>query len=905
MKNLSKDKYLKYKLKYYLLKNKNIQKGGMDNDNNDNYESNNESEHETNIEDPEGYSTPQRNNSNHINPPPVRRPRLGENVDRDEYNEYHNNWDVDNEDDEYDYYDNNDNQNFDFPDLDELSNEKKYEVATDLIKKEKTINFTNININCNDFITFNDILILCDNKSEIKSIYQINTDGELLKTVQSYGDNLNFINPISIIKLNNQNIAILDNYKIIIFDNELNYLNTIEIEFNQINIEESDIKPFKIINNVFDSVIIIIFNNFPIINITYEGKYFFNYKSTDLTIKEFLNTIKETNQGTEQMYSILVGGTNLTWEEYLLEQPVINYTNNIIFNENSMIIFPEFINYMLFFTKLNNNLLKLKLPQESTKPITSFNLHFENFDDIIIEFINNDFIISINYENEYITIFDTDFNIYYEQKLEFTNFVNIKLLKNNKIGILDELGLLVIYDITELLNKLPLNISIKTFYDNLKLPNITGPSITIKYIINKENEKLFTYKLKFFDNNDNEINDKNVDIFTQLYSQQDDLFNSKLFFRYKNLITDKYDSAIDDSGLTKNTFFLISKYLIEDQNSILVKSFYDDEIFTLKSIEDFVNSEIEYDNKIVGELKEIDLNKEKLNNYLEKVEFFGKIFALAIINKINIPIKLDPFLLFYLKNDFITNDLIEKDKYIFNIINDYNKELLNNHPYACLKNFCNYKNNPKIKNSCAYDILDGVLEYNNLEDLKKIESINIKKIVDDNKIYNKIIFYNQFKIGFKKILDIDKYKFYRLSLKSINEIIYGIDDINRCILFKHMLSNDNINIIKEIISYYYDFYNNNPDDKFNGNEYLKLLLRAITSNSTIPINGYNNYPISIKFININKPISIHTCYNQFFINMDILCDYKKMNESNKNNSELYLLFSKNTLNNLVNDFSNV
>ena len=324
---------------------------------------------------------------------------------------------------------------------------------------------------------------------------------------------------------------------------------------------------------------------------------------------------------------------------------------------------------------------------------------------------------------------------------------------------------------------------------------------------------------------------------------------------------------------------------MENQNSVLVKSFNDDEIYTLKSID--------------------DLNKEEFNNYLDKVEFLGKIFALAIIYKINIPIKLDPFLLFYLKNDFIDNDLIEKDKYIFNIINDYNKELLNKHPYACLKNFCNYKDNQKIKNSCAYDISEGELGYNNLKDLKKIESINIKKIIDDNKIYNKIVFYKQFKIGFIKILDINKYKFYRLSLKSINEMIYGIDDINPNILFKYMLSNDNINIITNIISHYYDFYNNNPDDKFNGNEYLKLLLRVITSNSTIPINGYDKYPISIKFLNLNKPISIHTCFNQFFINNNILCNYKKMNESDKNNTELYLLFSKNSLNNLVNDFSTI
>ena len=194
----------------------------------------------------------------------------------------------------------------------------------------------------------------------------------------------------------------------------MNYLNTIEIEFNQINIEETDIKPFKIINNVFDSVIIIIFNNFQIINITYECKYFFNYKSSDLTIKEFLNTKRETN----------LSINNLTWEEYLLVQPV-NYTNNIIFNENSMIIFPEFINHMLFFTKLNNNLLKLNLPQEPTNPITSFNLHFEDFRDIIIEFINNDFIISINNKNDYITIFDTNFNIYYEQKLDSINPIGL------------------------------------------------------------------------------------------------------------------------------------------------------------------------------------------------------------------------------------------------------------------------------------------------------------------------------------------------------------------------------------------------------------------------------------------------------------------------------------------------
>jgi len=412
-------------------------------------------------------------------------------------------------------------------------------------------------------------------------------------------------------------------------------------------------------------------------------------------------------------------------------------------------------------------------------------------------------------------------------------------------------------------------VNIQTVLDNLQFnpdENIQQPLICY-YLMSTDNKKIFEYTNKFYDIETNEqLLQDEINIFEILYEYKEILLipNSKPFFKYYNLTDKSFDDAIDSGGLTKNVFYLLSKYFGKTKSNLYFTQDSDTKLYTLKAF-----------------------TKKPSKEEIDKIYFIGQLFGLAIKLSQLIEIELDLFLLYQMAND---DFYWSNTKKIKSIINDYDSTLLNsNYPYACYNS-----NIAQSKPSCNFTI-NNEGEYIEI-DLANIPNETTKKIIETNKSNKDQI--DNFVRGFRSQIDIEITKLNRLPLKQFNELIYGIKTNNYDLLIEHLEFNNfsdikQINSIKKLIS---DNIKIDPD-------YIDKLLLVITGTTKIPSIGYpkdNRLRIEISD-GVKIPYEVHTCFNQMLINKNIFNKYYCVEK--KEETELFAGLTSEFLTNISNDWN--
>jgi hypothetical protein len=358
-------------------------------------------------------------------------------------------------------------------------------------------------------------------------------------------------------------------------------------------------------------------------------------------------------------------------------------------------------------------------------------------------------------------------------------------------------------------------------------------------------------------------NNKYVNIFNTLYENKNILLtpNSKPFFIFNNSVLGESDPGIDAGGLTKTVFYELSKYLIDENSPFFVK----DEITGLYSLKMYTGNDKE--------------------THYSKLYFLGQLFGLALKFEQMIEINLDPILLYQLthtlSSDKVTKEIVEK------IINELDSSLLKTLPYMCYNNVMAQTNYVCIYNEDG-EIIDE-------SELEKETNHKISYFIKGQKDYNRF-----FIKGFRSQINIKESKIDKLPLNKLNELIAGITNTDLQTFNSHInyinFTSEQKNILKQIID---EHIKKNGEKK-----YLEMLLMVMSGFPKISPTGYKQSNVLRFELNENiepKPIDIHSCFNQFIINPKLFDEY--LNASNKEQSELYKIFSLDTLKKLSLDFS--
>jgi len=461
----------------------------------------------------------------------------------------------------------------------------------------------------------------------------------------------------------------------------------------------------------------------------------------------------------------------------------------------------------------------------------------------------------------------------------FIEINDIKILNDNRIGlcckkkiiILKETQLEIVEDavrINYIITKL------NTLYN---IDNIEQGKTIRLYYLEKENVKLFTFKIKseFYDEYNNllETIDDKFDLLDKLYEEQQNIFeqNKLPFFIFINKLTNKQDNGIDGGGLTKFVFYQLSLYFTKETNNKYFEQDSETKLYRLKPY--------------TGNDKE----------HYYKIRFIGKLFGLAIKLRQIIEIELDPFLLLYLLYDNLDDEYTNLTEYqILFSIQNFNPDLLNQYPYICYD-----QQKYKSKESCKYnlDSEEIILSDNEDDNIIKIKEETTKKINDYYKENRKLII--ELLIGFRASMDniIDLFRYNKLQI--FNQFICGsnntdYDTLIKNIQFIEFENEDHINSLKDLIK---------KNVENNSKDYIKTFLIAITGANKIPIGGYpQQKPLQIKLDRyLFSPISVHTCFNTLEIKTEIFMNYYE--SSDKETTDLYNLLLLDNLKIISNDFS--
>ncbi len=363
---------------------------------------------------------------------------------------------------------------------------------------------------------------------------------------------------------------------------------------------------------------------------------------------------------------------------------------------------------------------------------------------------------------------------------------------------------------------------LKDIFTEIEKPTEPGSTIIVNYkMVN--NEKIFDI-------------DQTHNIFETLWTNESNIINKKPFFRYRNITNEAepvFDEGVDAGGLTSNVFYLLSKFLTKEGSQY----FY--------TFHDYSN---------------IDLR----TPHNDKFEFIGELFGCAIKLREKIEIDLHPLLLYRM----IFNDLdLLTPEEILEIINDFDPELSNSHPFSCFQT-------PITDTRCNESGELNGEPIGSEEEKKQVAMQYIKEEFSNPQT-------DSFIRGFRSQIDVFKSELSLLPLKYFSQLISG----------------GNIPLTYENLIKYLKFFNFSPEQETSmkelikqkseeNPEWIKIFLFALTNKHKIPFEGYEAInPLRIELKpNARIPYEIHSCFHQMIVKTESLLEY--MHSSTKSETRL-------------------
>jgi len=395
-------------------------------------------------------------------------------------------------------------------------------------------------------------------------------------------------------------------------------------------------------------------------------------------------------------------------------------------------------------------------------------------------------------------------------------------------------------------------------------PKITKPSINIYYVKDKNhtyydfnicNKMDDTTEIVLQSNFDKRIYKmcKNVNIFNTLYENKVNLLSGnkteivKPFFIFNNYETKTRDEGIDYGGLTKTVFLKLSELFISDNFDLFI-----------------------YDSSV--KINYLKIAENPSVEYLNRIEFLGSLFGIAINLELQIFVNLDPLLLYQMTHDNFNSLTPEEIKLI---ITNFDSELFNYTPYKCFD-----ENEWNKDPYCQYN------EEGKTLDISTRENDTILKIKN---LYNSVIT-DAFVKGFRMYFNLLDKPPKLLDLLIVGERNESFEKILSMIEFKNFNPDQNT-FMKSIITAHYN-------RSISQQEYKESLLTWITGTARLPIAGFPvDYPLQIRISDIigKNTHNIHTCFNYIDINKELFdkmyMSMKQLNVDGVVNNLLYKIFS--------------
>ena len=697
----------------------------------------------------------------------------------------------------------------------------------------------------------NNLYAMTDTLHKCIKIFQITTSVDLIEITDNFGNN-NLNDPYDIIQLTDKRFLVSDvdenasKFDVKIFDVSGNYIDNFYSE-DYIN----NIIPLPFLLQ-FKNGNIAISNNKEIKIFDISGNFIHNFRS--------VNDNDNDNEpgskfGFKQLSNNNIAICNRINRHVQIFDISGNYIDKIDWTDLNQI-------------KYTDNLFDFE------------NKNRDNFKPFNLIQLNNGNILVMTHDN-YILIFDIDYN--YIGEID----IMPKYLPENIVQLPNDVLLITkinkttdqyTIDFYSKINKSEHEPELQSI--NIEYyPYRQQPTININYW-KLCDEKKFTFNINTektivdIQNNDHTEYKNIIQPYTQKINIFDTLLENKLklllpntipFFIFHNITIEGHrDDGIDVGGLTRTVFYELSKYLT-NKNSPYFEQDTFTKLYTLKHYS----------------------GKDKYLHYL-KLYFLGQLFGLAIkLNKI-IGINLDPILLYQLTHTLCSNEITKA--FIGKILCDLNSQLVNKNPYMCYNTIL-----AQNKNICIYNEDGEQIELNDLEKettYKIISSLKAHK--ENNKFFIK---------GFREQINIKTSKINRLPLKKLDELIAGISDIN----FKIFLSNINfIGFNSEQKEYLLNIIKNNIC--ISGEQiYLETLILVMTGSNKIVSSGYPEHN-KLRFelsnnLEMFKPIEIHSCFNQFIINVELFNRYMNNSNEKRYDNDYNYIFSLGYLKTLSQEFN--
>lgn len=230
------------------------------------------------------------------------------------------------------------------------------------------------------------------------------------------------------------------------------------------------------------------------------------------------------------------------------------------------------------------------------------------------------------------------------------------------------------------------------------------------------------------------------------------------------------------------------------------------------------------------------------------IEFTGKMIALALINRISIPLKLTSSIFKYLLNEKVDlNDMNDFDSEIYQSL----KWISENDPSPLMMRFVNSKNEPLCYNGRRIELND--------KNKHRFIGLTLFDILLKKYLYSLRIL----KSGFNKIISCKRVSMY-LKSEEIKNCICGTETIDIEDWKKNTIYSDcnssNVECFFNVISKW-------PQEN------LEKLLKFITGSSVVPVDGFEGFQyiggkieITVSLDPDHLPIA-HTCYNKICLPM--------------------------------------
>lgn len=442
-------------------------------------------------------------------------------------------------------------------------------------------------------------------------------------------------------------------------------------------------------------------------------------------------------------------------------------------------------------------------------------------------FANERYIIYLTPENKLVTVID-NVNMYSNNAVINKIHTNIVSDVDYNITIVDDVTIIVYSEYQTLKHNVYDNDKklINDFYSKLRYQNNQRiPLINIDYVVIDGERKYDTSM---------------VNIFDTLKTQREHLItkNANIRFKYRNAITGVADSGIDENGLTNDAIAgIFVSYLINSDRF-------------------FVEHETPY-----GKIYDIKPGTEDF-------EFLGELFGIGLLNRWPITLLLHPLLLYQMIHETFENN-IDKET-VYDVINDYNSEILNIEPYKCYD-----INKANVTDGCKWD--DDAGEFINLTE-EKTEQMTTEKINNSLSLVRDNT--RKFVNGFRSIV---KFSVDDVTSRLLSLLISQVVDPTIELFDEHInyvMDTSHSIAMKEVIHTH----------SLTNDDYLKQLMRFMTGNPYIPIVGYPDHHklrlISTSNITESRPYLSHTCFNYADVRTNVLEEYV-----NKTNTVLFDVFS--------------